>query len=414
MPPKGSRKKADNSKENLVVAQSDPNQIKSILEKAKQRAKDALGTSDKPSGDTKQKLISLPSAPAKRPVPPADVTEPTSETVSKPNPGGESSGSKPTTPATRVFGKTSPPAPSSAAAQVGAVEEPPAKKAKGCVPDPNVPPTDPGDAVVPTALPTETPRPGDGGVRASMELDSKPSPTSVGSPTYVTPSPRPHEDHHHSGEKQAPGEARRALDFGGAHGSEHKLKDWDWGQQAWQKWEHGWDAGYKWGQQWEWGDWRGSDDWNDWDNQSVCETASIFSDDMHHETTRQHVLDALQRGPTATDVECEEPTPVQTPHELDETDAHESQPPPPGADPSQVPLPGQETAEMPEPSSPGSVKSDGNDSENGNSSKGDGSKSPEHEPWRCDKHGNPLSPGALYMRFYRGIRSIMASSYSSA
>ena len=60
MPPKGSRKKADNSKDNLVVAQSDPNKIKEILEKAKQRAKAAVGTkSDTPAGDTK-KLIALP------------------------------------------------------------------------------------------------------------------------------------------------------------------------------------------------------------------------------------------------------------------------------------------------------------------------------------------------------------------
>jgi len=34
------------------------------------------------------------------------------------------------------------------------------------------------------------------------------------------------------------------------------------------------------------------------------------------------------------------------------------------------------------------------------------------DKWRLDKHGNPLSPPALYMRFYRSIRSIMANNYS--
>ena len=29
----------------------------------------------------------------------------------------------------------------------------------------------------------------------------------------------------------------------------------------------------------------------------------------------------------------------------------------------------------------------------------------EHEAWRCDKYGSPLKPQALYMRFYRGLRS---------
>ena len=31
------------------------------------------------------------------------------------------------------------------------------------------------------------------------------------------------------------------------------------------------------------------------------------------------------------------------------------------------------------------------------------------DKWRLDKHGNPLNPPALYMRFYRSIRSIMAN-----
>ena len=444
MPPKGSRKKADNSKDNLVVAQSDPNKIKEILEKAKQRAKAAVGTkSDIPAGDTK-KLIALP-PPSKRPVPPTDVTEPTREITPKPNPGGKSSGSKAAPPATRVCGKTSPLAPSSAAPSVGSVVEPPAKKAKGCVPEPNVPPRAPGDAVapepnvpptasgdvvapepnvpptapchavapepnVPTTAPGDAVAPAaDEGVHASMELDSKPSPTSVGaSPTYVTPSPRAHEEHHDSGEKQTRGDARRTLDFEAGTARQ----DWDWGQQKYETWEHGWDAGYKWGQWGQWG-WQ----WDNWketdvlDSQSAFDTASVFSDDMQHDATRQHVLDALQRGPTSSDVGCELPTPVPTPNELDESDDHDSQPPQAPEVP-QTPLPGPNTdLETPEESTPASAESDVKDaSENANSPTGNGGVSPEMESWRCDKHGNPLSPSALYMRFYRGIRSITASN----
>lgn len=34
---------------------------------------------------------------------------------------------------------------------------------------------------------------------------------------------------------------------------------------------------------------------------------------------------------------------------------------------------------------------------------------PASEAWRCDKHGNPCSPAALYMRFYRKLRSVPAN-----
>ena len=36
---------------------------------------------------------------------------------------------------------------------------------------------------------------------------------------------------------------------------------------------------------------------------------------------------------------------------------------------------------------------------------------PELEPWRCDKAGNPCSAEALYMRFYRSLRSNLAYKF---
>jgi hypothetical protein len=38
---------------------------------------------------------------------------------------------------------------------------------------------------------------------------------------------------------------------------------------------------------------------------------------------------------------------------------------------------------------------------------GEPSKLPSSEAYRLDKHGNPISPEALYMRFYRRLRSFL-------
>ena len=378
------RAKHNTSKEQLTASQSDPNTVAEILKRAQLRAKEVVGktprvpepktSTEEKNGKVSQKLIPLPPAPPRKRNGAEDGEEACPATEAPVNPGGKSSGST----EKRCVGKT---------------PGPKRQKVEGALSEGKVASHTPTSG--PSAVPSPAPTPTSVAASPAESLVVTPSPRQVEKPhTSATKESPPHE----SQQESPPQEPRKSLDFDKEE-PEKPAWDWDkegtWWQNPWEymSWKGDWSQGWN---SWEY--WKGYGDHGDAASQWGDGT-SEFSEDETHDEERKKVLDALNnRKPTQSDLGSEAPEPVPTPagedaHVSDLTD-----------DPSPTKSPDDKEFEVDQASqaegSPGEVDTSQQGGDGGN-------VSPEQEPWRCDKNGEPLSPAALYMRFYRNIRSTL-------